>query len=207
MKKYVKIPREILEQKNYSYMTNGAKILFGILLDLKRKSGSNNRIDDRGYRYVVLTKRQMQGELGCSRHTVDKYTKELELTGLIRFEYSRTPLYVRRIYVRSFDPCTAFVSMEYEIADNNGGSKDLTIKSIDQENNKIVQEATCEKKESDMLRKERTPEDLKANKQISFPPSSCTMSKAEAAALTLKNIRMMTCLLEEMIGEFYENEG
>ena len=207
MKKYVKIPREILEQKNYSFMTNGAKILFGILLDLKRRSGSKNRIDDRGYRYVVLTKKQMQEQLGCSRHTVAKYTKELELTGLIRFEYSRTPLYVRRIYVRSFDPSTAFVSMEYEITDNDRGSKDITFKTIDQENNKIAQEEICEKEESDKLRKERTAEDLKARKQIPFPPSSCPMSRTEAAALTLKNIRMMTCLLEEMIGEFYENEG
>ena len=205
MKKVVKIPREILEQKNYSYMTNGAKILFGILQDFKRRSGSKNLIDDRGYRYVVLTKKQMQKELGCSRHTIDKYTKELELTGLIRFEYSRTPLYERRIYVRSFDPSTSLVSMEYKISDANGGPSQLTMKAMDQEERNIRQEAASEKERSDEMRQDRTVTDSKAYKQIPFPPASCTMTKAEAAAFTLKNIRLMTCLLEEMIGDFYEN--
>ena len=205
MKKSVKIPKELMEEKIYRNLTNGARILFGILSDLKKRSGRRDWIDGRGYRYVLLPKKKMKEALNCSRYAVDKYTRELELTGLIRFEYIRTPLYERRIYVRSFDPQTTYITIEYTAGDNTNYQEQVSGEQISMP----TRESSDQCMTKDLT--EKAVEDILSNKHLSrwqvLPPKDCPMTRSEAAILTLRNIRMMTCILEEMIGEVYEKQG
>ena len=114
MRKDLMIPRKLVEEKPYSNMSEEARQLYVILLNLKETmSGARCWIDSRGFRYLVIPKKEIQSFLECSRYMVDKYTRELELMGLIRFEYVRAPLFERRIYVRSFEPRPDDVNMGY----------------------------------------------------------------------------------------------
>ena len=171
MKKNLKIPRELLEQKPYSNLSNQAKILYAVLLDLKEQAAKNNWIDDRGYRYVLFPKKNMQKFFNCSRYVADKFTRELEVMGLIRFDYERTPYFERRIYVRSFGPSTDFVSLRNESSDKEDGSANTSRPNTD------------------------------GHKDNGRPGN-----KADVIRLTLKNIRLMTCVLEEMIGEVNDSK-
>ena len=103
MKKTVIIPAEVMENEAYKNLSDGARILFGILTEKKEEAKKNDWIDPQGIRYVVFPKKQMQEELDCSRYWVDQFTKELETMGLIKLGYLYKPVIERRFYVRTFD--------------------------------------------------------------------------------------------------------
>ena len=104
MKMETRIPRQLLEEKPYRNMSDEARNLYLCLAHLKETvSSEKNWIDNHGFRYLVITKKEMQDAFGYSRYMLDKYMQELELLGLIRFEYVRKNSFERRTYVKSFD--------------------------------------------------------------------------------------------------------
>ena len=205
MKRNLKIPRELLVQKPYSNMTNQAKALYAVLLDLKEQAVENDWIDGRGYRYVLFPKKNMQRFFNCSRYNVDKYTRELEVMGLIRFEYARTPVYERRIYVRSFGPGTDFISLGSGFSVERAGSENTSHHKTEEHKDNgtkgVEENHGGEKKVDTGAQKEKQEKDLKYSSQL-----DCPVSKEDVIKLTLRNIRLMTCVLEKMMGELYESK-
>ena len=117
MRKTVIIPAEVMENEAYKNLSDGARILFGILTEKKEEAKKNDWIDPQDIRYVVFPKKQMQEELDCSRYWVDQFTKELETMGLIKLGYLYKPVIERRFYVRTFDSDGPKVSVAYGPAD------------------------------------------------------------------------------------------
>ena len=113
MRKTVIIPAEVMENEAYKNLSDGARILFGILTEKKEEAKKNDWIDPQGIRYVVFPKRQIQEELDCSRYWVDQFTKELETMGLIKLGYLYKPVIERRFYVRTFGDDIPRILVEY----------------------------------------------------------------------------------------------
>jgi len=206
MRKVLMIPRKLVEQKPYSNMSEEARQLYAALLFLKETmSGEKNWIDGRGFRYLVIPKKELQSFLECSRYMADKYTRELELMGLIRFEYVRAPLFERRIYVRSFEPSPNDVNIGYtEYGENSIPDKpcDHTVEGHGHSSEKEpgVEEAGKRKEET----VDKPGEKADAEKDCISPEESRLVDLFFARA-RLKSISMLISSLEEALEDIYES--
>lgn len=77
------IPREIITDKRFKDVSIGAKLLYGIFLDRRDMSVSNNWIDNNNRIYIFYTVESIMNVLNCSKGTAIKYLAELESVGLI----------------------------------------------------------------------------------------------------------------------------
>ncbi len=204
MKTSLMIPKKLVEEKPYSNMTQEARILYVTLLHLKENMfREKNWVDSRGFRYVIAPKKDLQKAFGYSRYMLDKYMRELEVMGLIRYEFVRTPVFERRIYVRSFDPLPDDINIgwvEY-IEDSDPG--ETGDPKQEEGENKATVDPDGEHVER---RKEKASGNKQEEKQKTASLPEYPLCEEEAARLTLRNIRLMTCILEEMIGEMYESK-
>ena len=68
MRKTVIIPAEVMENEAYKNLSDGARILFGILTEKKEEAKKNDWIDPQGIRYVAEKldqDRLVQAKLFC----------------------------------------------------------------------------------------------------------------------------------------------
>ena len=204
MKTSLMIPKKLVEEKPYSNMTQESRILYVTLLYLKENMfREKNWVDSRGFRYVIAPKKDLQKAFGYSRYMLDKYMRELEVMGLIRYEFVRTPVFERRIYVRSFEPRADDVNMGWvECIETPEPGETGDPKQEEGQNKATVDPGGDQgERRKEQVCGNKQEEKKKTTSLLEYP-----LCEEDAARLTLRNIRLMTCILEEMIGELYESK-
>ncbi len=193
------IPKELMENELYSKLSNGAKMLYGILVSLKKDAERNEWIDDRGCRYVLFPKKRMQEELNCSRYSADLFMKELEVLDLIRLGYCITPIIQRRIYVRNLEDVSAELILAHYMAnkektDKNTASPDRDLPKAEGKK-EPAKEAEKEKYDTGKIASGETVSDE------NHDSGSETFSEEEAVKEILKLVESLTSLVCQAFGD------
>ncbi len=101
MKSYIKIPKDMFNDPQYKALSANAKLLYGLLLDRRSLSESNNLTDADG-KTVVFCSRNNAGELlNLSTRSTQKVFEELKDAGLV-CEKSRGVGKTYMLYVKNF---------------------------------------------------------------------------------------------------------
>ena len=83
--RYLSVPKELIENRNYSSLDLGAVILYAKMIE--RASLSAQHIekftDENGRLFIIYTVEQMKKDIQRSQPTIVKWTKQLEDIGLI----------------------------------------------------------------------------------------------------------------------------
>lgn len=174
-----------MENEAYKNLSDGARVLFGILTEKKEEAKKNDWIDPHGIRYVVFPKKQMQEELDCSRYWVDQFTKELETMGLIKLGYLYKPVIERRFYVRTFGEDTPRMLVEY------GAEEDMEAEPEEDPSEKEVSGETDIKADEEGT---ETPE----SPPVAPLPDRCPMRDADVKELTMDLLTIMAGIVEEL---------
>lgn len=185
MRKTVIIPAEVMENEAYKNLSDGARILFGILTEKKEEAKKNDWIDPQGIRYVVFPKRQIQEELDCSRYWVDQFTKELETMGLIKLGYLYKPVIERRFYVRTFGDDIPRILVEYG-ADESIGEE--------------IKEALFEKEKTEETKPAADEAETEApgDPSIAPLPAGCPMRDSDVKELAFDLLNVIAGVVEEL---------
>lgn len=81
---FFRIPKAILTNEKYLGLSEGAMLLYGILLDRRSLSERNDWRDKKGDVFVYCTLETIQMTLRCAHQKATKLLMELEEVGLIR---------------------------------------------------------------------------------------------------------------------------
>ena len=81
---FFRIPKAILTDEKYVGLSEGAMLLYGILLDRRSLSERNDWRDKKGDVFVYCTLETIQMTLRCAHQKATKLLTELEEAGLIR---------------------------------------------------------------------------------------------------------------------------
>lgn len=81
---FFRIPKAILTNEKYVGLSEGAMLLYGILLDRRSLSERNDWRDKKGDVFVYCTLETIQMTLRCAHQKATKLLMELEEVGLIR---------------------------------------------------------------------------------------------------------------------------
>lgn len=81
---FFRIPKAILTDEKYADLSEGAMLLYGILLDRKSLSERNEWRDKKGDIFVYCILETIQMTLRCAHQKATKLLMELEEVGLIR---------------------------------------------------------------------------------------------------------------------------
>lgn len=81
---FFRIPKAILTDEKYVGLSEGAMLLYGILLDRRSLSERNEWRDKKGDVFVYCTLETIQMTLRCAHQKATKLLMELEEVGLIR---------------------------------------------------------------------------------------------------------------------------
>lgn len=81
---FFRIPKAILTNEKYVGLSEGAMLLYGILLDRRSLSERNDWRDKKGDVFVYCTLETIQMTLRCAHQKATKLLIELEEVGLIR---------------------------------------------------------------------------------------------------------------------------
>ena len=98
---FVKVPKILIKDSRFEYMSNEAKLLFGLLLDRMSLSMKNGWFDDENRVYIIYTTDEIMIDLCIGSQKCVKLLKELETFGLIRREKRGLTL-ADIIYVKNF---------------------------------------------------------------------------------------------------------
>lgn len=194
MKKYVLIPKELMEKAPYKNLSGGAKVLYGILSAMKEEAVSRDWVDPRGARYVVFPKKMMQKELDCSRYWIDIFVKELETLDLIKLGYLYKPIIERRIYVRSFGEDVPGIRVEYGTEESDPG--EVTSPAPDNRETKDFGESKGSEAE--------TGEDKAGGPDAAPIPEKCSLKDADVKELLLVLLTVMTEMSCQLFGKANE---
>lgn len=82
-KPFLRIPKAILTDEKYAVLSDGAMLLYGILLDRRSLSERNDWRDKKGDIFVYCTLETIQMTLRCAHQKATKLLTELEEVGLI----------------------------------------------------------------------------------------------------------------------------
>jgi len=95
---YYPLPFELFTDEKYKHISSGAKILFGILLDLSARSKEKGWVDNDGREYVEITRSEIAQIMKCGNKKVTSLFSELDSVSLVeRTQY--TPGKVSITYV------------------------------------------------------------------------------------------------------------
>ena len=100
---FYRIPKVLVVDKRYKKLSNGAKLLYGILLDRVSLSKKNKFFDRKKRIYIYFTIEEIMEDMAISRPTAIKYLKELDNKdgiGLIERVYCGR-FRATRIYVKN----------------------------------------------------------------------------------------------------------
>ncbi len=82
--KFIKIPKEFFKNPYYKNLSSNAKLLYGLLLDRRSLSESNNLTDDNGETVVYCTHKEAKELLCIGKDACDKAFNDLKTVGLLR---------------------------------------------------------------------------------------------------------------------------
>lgn len=100
---FYRVPKVLVVDERYKKLSNGAKLLYGILLDRVSLSKKNHFFDRKKRIYIYFTINEIMEDMAISRPTAIKYLKELddkEGIGLIERVYCGK-FRATRIYVKN----------------------------------------------------------------------------------------------------------
>ena len=80
---FISIPKLLMKDQRFSYISAEAKLMYGLLLDRNSLSQKNGWLDAENRVYIIYTREEMKKDLGCASEKVSKVLKELEAIGLI----------------------------------------------------------------------------------------------------------------------------
>lgn len=80
---FIAIPKLLIKDQRFSYVSAEAKLMYGLLLDRNSRSQENGRLDEKNRVYIIYTIEEMRKDLGCATEKISKVLKELETNGLI----------------------------------------------------------------------------------------------------------------------------
>ena len=83
---YIKLPKELFKNPKYQKLSANAKLLYGLLLDRRSLSKSNNLTDGKGAVVVYFKRDEAAKILGIGRESTYKIFAELTKVGLLEQE-------------------------------------------------------------------------------------------------------------------------
>ena len=80
---FYRIPKRLFTDRDLKTMTNGSKILYGLLLDRVYLSARNRWIDEANRIFIIYPREEICDHMGCAPKTATKLVVELEDRGLV----------------------------------------------------------------------------------------------------------------------------
>lgn len=80
---FISIPKLLMKDERFSYISAEAKLMYGLLLDRNSLSQKNGWMDEENRVYIIYTIEEMKKDLNCATEKISKVLKELENIGLI----------------------------------------------------------------------------------------------------------------------------
>ena len=120
---YYKLPKFLLEDEKYLALSDGAKLLFSLILDRMGLSAKNGLMENETV-YVLYTNREICHTLHWSHDKATRRLEELELAGLITREKTKLGR-PDRISV-----CTVLVSRSEETIPRNAKNEEHVVREI-----------------------------------------------------------------------------
>ena len=80
---FYRIPKILLTDNAYAYLSVEAKLLYGLVMDRMGMSLKNKWLDDDNRVYIIYPISEIQEELNVSRKKAMEYLSELETYGLV----------------------------------------------------------------------------------------------------------------------------
>lgn len=109
---YIQTPLLLVKDAVFASLSDGAKIMYSLLLNRVGLSISNNMIDEQGRTYILYSEQELSADLGKSSRQITRYYKELESCYLI--ERKRLLNQKWRIYVLNFQSIYEFLLLQKE---------------------------------------------------------------------------------------------
>ena len=75
---FYRLPKELFENPRYENLSDGAKILYGLMLDRMSLSRRNGWIDDQKRVYIIFTLESVQEKMKCKHDKAVKMLAELD---------------------------------------------------------------------------------------------------------------------------------
>lgn len=98
---FYRIPKAIITSPDFSNLSYGTKLLYGLLLDRMGLSIKNGWFDKNSRAYIIYSVKEIMENLNCSKGTAVKMLSELETIGLIERK-KRGQGFADYIYVKKF---------------------------------------------------------------------------------------------------------
>ena len=98
---HICVPKALIYDKDFSHLSDSAKMLYVILLEKMGDVSHNGWFDEMNRAYLEYTLTDMADDIGCSRHKIINCVSELESIGLIVIDRSQKGR-ANRIYVKNF---------------------------------------------------------------------------------------------------------
>ncbi len=96
--RFFQIPKALYENEQYKSVSNGAKMMFGILRDRQDLSIANNWVDEDGYIFFYFDGDKLADYMNVSRTTIQKYKKEL-IKSVLMFQKRQGQGKPNRMYI------------------------------------------------------------------------------------------------------------
>lgn len=80
---FFQIPKALYTSKKYQNLLDGAKLMYGILLDRMKLSKKNKWADDKGNVFIIYPREDLADYVNVSTRTVSRYMDSLKECGLI----------------------------------------------------------------------------------------------------------------------------
>ena len=81
---FLQMPLMLIKHEQFKNLSDGAKILYSLLLNRTNLSAKNGWMDEQGRVYIIYTIEDIMTDLNCWEKKATKAMKELRETGLIR---------------------------------------------------------------------------------------------------------------------------
>lgn len=121
---FYRFPKALIKDSKFKYISEAAKILYGIMLDMIGLSIKNQWIDGEGEAYIIYTLEDVMEDLNCADNKATKVMNELVKCGLIAKKKQGFGL-PNLIYVKDFNK-----PIKAKLVDDNASDHDTTIVKI-----------------------------------------------------------------------------
>lgn len=98
---FIRIPKALVTEGDYSSLSIQAKILYGLLLDRMSMVTKNKWVDDNGHVYIIYQISEIQDDMHVSKRKAVDCLAELEKIGLVQ-KKQRGNGKPNLIYVKNF---------------------------------------------------------------------------------------------------------
>ena len=145
---FYRVPRILIKDERFKYLSSDAKLLYGLMLDRLSMSMKNGWFDEENRAYIVYALDNVMEDLGCSKPTCIKIIRELDAeNGIGLIERKRRGLGKPDIiYVKNFATLEAEEKLESEPGDTVSTDVSAEVKNF---NFKREKNFTSESKEDE----------------------------------------------------------